>query len=918
MRPKGDRFWYEEEEDPSLSDDRGWNGDPNVGSIYAGSMYPSSRSRNTSRRPLVNRFEATQMNNEEEIAPDQQALQFFPALEKKKTKETSWDDILEEKKDEQSRSFQNRRGTSVLEMAKAFSKRGRTPSSSPTTATATPSQWPLEEEPASSSGSPQNSSNESWTAQWTNDVVESPKRRPTLQDLVQRATVADPWSSEQSTMTPQSSAANYSKTSSAYMDAVDYPELTARQSPPEPNGRPHSATEAAKALLRRHRSAQKEVALPTKEETVAAPTVENLRAANHLQPLHRTFPSYLADKTKEVPSLLDADSDTTSTDFIRRDTSSDVFDNLSQSDVNESVERQARQSLSSSQYLRRYPQSIQEEAPAQPATTGQTDEFKLVLLGGGLTAIQPTAFDYDNRQTPSDYDDQLTNSDVDQYGYANVPGVKDMIMAGRCGDSSLMGIRGNLGQQVRTGDESGSSLFTDPYESVYDECLSEYYVPPEVMKLLLRRYRRLSEAVDPDLSLEELEVLEDESRAFALWEMRSRIMEKDMERGLERRGGTVPLDDIVTTDYHRTNLRIRDAVIVSKAWRDGASPKDVMNAARMTRRDTFSHMIPSRRHPGEWEQVAWMDDTDFLQYKCPSLGARHFHGFEMFTIGDCQSILLKMTNDTCMELRAELNNATRRQIKAEEEMKEDDEGDDSMMTDAEMRYLTSMEEVKTISRQLVNAEKAFSLVRERIERLVAKYQELLVKIETESLGAPSSVLTQSSYYTDTSECWEDQQAIWARRARRAELRAEMAAREALMAKQQVRIVQREKEEELQQLQLKLDELRSESSFHVGPSRDVSARLTKSFAMYRHDSEEEARVARSQANSISKQTIEGVKQRFRDRMASRKRDSVKPPSELARPTGSSDLFQSAGEEMYSHLDFYERSLKAVASTREGIA
>ena len=45
-----------------------------------------------------------------------------------------------------------------------------------------------------------------------------------------------------------------------------------------------------------------------------------------------------------------------------------------------------------------------------------------------------------------------------------------------------------------------------------------------------------------------------------------------------------------------------------------------------------------------WEPVNWVDDTDFMQYRCPSLGGRHMSGFEMFTVGDCQSILLKLTN----------------------------------------------------------------------------------------------------------------------------------------------------------------------------------------------------------------------------------------------------------------------------------
>ena len=144
-----------------------------------------------------------------------------------------------------------------------------------------------------------------------------------------------------------------------------------------------------------------------------------------------------------------------------------------------------------------------------------------------------------------------------------------------------------------------------------------------------------------------------------------------MERCLERRGGTSVVDDIVTTPYHRKAMRIRDAVIVSKAWRDGASPMDVINTAHLTQRAERSYFIKRpvwqpdyRSHTASfndpswqadfdtpqysWEEVTWVDDTDFMQYSCPSLGPRRLRGTEMFTIGDCQSILLKLTNESCI------------------------------------------------------------------------------------------------------------------------------------------------------------------------------------------------------------------------------------------------------------------------------
>jgi hypothetical protein len=156
--------------------------------------------------------------------------------------------------------------------------------------------------------------------------------------------------------------------------------------------------------------------------------------------------------------------------------------------------------------------------------------------------------------------------------------------------------------------------------------------------------------------LSEFESLVDTKKAFALFEMRSRIMETDIDRGLERRGGTNVVDDIVLTPYFQAAHRVRDAVIVSKAWRDGATPKDVITAHLLTRRSAKAFFVPRLieriRRPGNnsykryWlEEVRWLDDTDFMLLRCQSLGSGSMKGFEMFTIGDCQSILLKMTSD---------------------------------------------------------------------------------------------------------------------------------------------------------------------------------------------------------------------------------------------------------------------------------
>jgi hypothetical protein len=262
-----------------------------------------------------------------------------------------------------------------------------------------------------------------------------------------------------------------------------------------------------------------------------------------------------------------------------------------------------------------------------------------------------------------------------------------------------------------------------------------------------------------------------------------------------------------------------------------------------------------------------------------------------------------------------------------------------MMTEAEMTYLTSMEEVKIISHKLVVAEKAFTLVRDRIEKLVAKYEALLVRFENESASvAASSVITyESSYYSDggssTDEEERERDAL-TRRAQRAELRAEVAARESLLAKQEAQIVRVEKQRELHSLQMRLAELQSESSTAIAEREHsvVLARVlsTKKANNIGNPSSNKA------ADRTSKSKIDDVKQRFRDRTAAKmlnsstetastfsqspstnrsyRMNSDMPQSQDNAARERSNLFRTVGEEMFQHLDFYERSLKAVESTR----
>jgi hypothetical protein len=306
-----------------------------------------------------------------------------------------------------------------------------------------------------------------------------------------------------------------------------------------------------------------------------------------------------------------------------------------------------------------------------------SQDFNIVTLGGGLTIIQTPTTEYQRRQSASDYDENLSSSDYDQFGFVRIPGREEMAADGRHRNSSLSGIESNIRQAQSPGisepegesygttpNSSESSLFADMYtlDNVYGQGLSRYAVDSVDMTRLIGQYRLLSDRVRASLSsVVDQEREDDEHKAFALFEMRSRIMEKDIERGLERQGGTTAVDDIVTTAYFREAYRIRDAVLVSKAWRDGANPSDIAKSALLTQRDYRIYHVKRRRSRDffrnrkgivsslyYWEPVHWMDDTQFMLYRCPALGPRHMRGFEMFTVGDCQSILLKLTNQRCL------------------------------------------------------------------------------------------------------------------------------------------------------------------------------------------------------------------------------------------------------------------------------
>ena len=789
--------------------------------------------------------------------------------------------------------------------------------------------------------------------------------------------VAEPWNDE--TMSDLSTS--YSKTSSAYFNPGEVQAIRKGNTEQYFSGANQNKNRLAAATVMRRCLSSSAVVRPNRGESATTQplTEETLAMKNHFSPPSRSFNNGasagfrgLLDRTQEVPNLLDdtASDCTSAVSAATSRHSKGTVPSSSHNNNNNNYTQQRQQQRHHHQHVGTIDEegvsgSYRSDATAEEDETegvlGATsrtsmDKLNLALLGGGLTTIQTTTGDFSNRKTASDFDETLTNSDCDQYGFAKIPAFHEMLSAGMnqhdralTSESLRFASIGSAEQEQQRQQQQflvrgrNQTKHTPvpivPLHGDADGDFSRYYIHPEEMQVLVKKFRKISMARCQYFDYEELEREEDATKAFALSEMRSRIMEKDIERGLERRGGTTVVDDIVLTSYHKAALRVRDAVIVARAWRDGATPEDIVNTANLTRRDERSYCIPrldSYAKGGAskytWEEVGWIDDNALPQYRCHSIGPRHLKGVEMFTIGDCQSILLKLSYERCQELRSELNAATATQIDAEGVMKEEGDAFDGMMTEAEMTYLTSMENVKSISQKLVLAEKSFALVKNRIERLVAKYEALLVHFENETESvAPSSVFSyESSCYSDYSLAAAKQREdeALARKAQRAELRAELVARESLLLAnnnnpQGTTSVRRaEKEREVHNLKARIAELQSETS-NAHENRDPrSAVLARAIART-NQSNRAAGESGGGGRSYNRSKIDDIKQRFRNRSAAKSggnnttsnarhaaSSGARPSAPVANDTAGHGFHNTVGEEMFQHLDFYERSLKAV--------
>lgn len=491
------------------------------------------------------------------------------------------------------------------------------------------------------------------------------QRNPSEQDKVHRLAkpqvlYSDPWNRGQKQDTMSDLSTTYSNSSSAYFN------------PNEVSVMKGGKVDHVAAFGKQKKAAASVMRL----------TEEALAQQDHYQPPHRSVANGagfrgLLDKSKDVPNLLD---DTSSLATSMSGANSNVHNRAqpkAQMNIQEQIPEEPEPAL----------EEEEEFVHSDPYKRQANETFSVVLLGGGLTTIQTTAEHFSNRVTASDFDDNLTNSDIDDNGFARLPGFHKMASAGmNAKDKSLDSQSAVLFSEYsnrakgaierfrqknqnensnpfNSGSDSGSgsSLFSDPYKKEgfganVARGLDQYYIHPDEMKAVVKKFRKMSSMRSPNLNLDEYDREEDAIKAFALSEMRSRIMEKDIERGLERRGGTTVVDDLVLTPYNMASMRVRDACIVAKAWRDGATPLDVINTSLLTQRAERSYFIPRLMNTGTsrspdykyaWEEVLWFDDLELSQYRCHSLGPRSMRGYEMFTVGDCQSIQLKLCNERC-------------------------------------------------------------------------------------------------------------------------------------------------------------------------------------------------------------------------------------------------------------------------------
>lgn len=151
-----------------------------------------------------------------------------------------------------------------------------------------------------------------------------------------------------------------------------------------------------------------------------------------------------------------------------------------------------------------------------------------------------------------------------------------------------------------------------------------------------------------------------------------------------------------------------------------------------------------------------------------------------------------------------------RQIEAEELMQEeiDLDGDENIVAEAEQLHEAATLEVRSLSMKLVLADKSFALVRNQMQKLVETIETLLSQVDNSDDSADDAF--DSSVRSDGEECDDDscvsdeslERQRLVNRATRAELSAELAVREAILAKQEAAKIKSEKQREIDYLKVR--------------------------------------------------------------------------------------------------------------------
>jgi hypothetical protein len=152
-----------------------------------------------------------------------------------------------------------------------------------------------------------------------------------------------------------------------------------------------------------------------------------------------------------------------------------------------------------------------------------------------------------------------------------------------------------------------------------------------------------------------------------------------------------------------------------------------------------------------------------------------------------------------------------RQIEAEEIMRDeiDLDSDENFVAEAEQLYQDATCEVRTLSVKLVHADNAFAVIRNRVQNLVDTIESLLEKIvhvEESACGDTSSTMQSDNEEYESGSCVSQENHDRKRlveRAMRAELSAEVAVREARLAKEEAIKIKSEKQREIDELKVRL-------------------------------------------------------------------------------------------------------------------